>query len=143
MFSTQVVKIDRARLWTESASADSEPDEQTDGHSDAVEEVDTAEPEDEEEEDESRARLQQALNQMLGSSLDLGSVPLRGDGPEDGLIPADKVVKKKRKAKKKKTDSNPGMFFSIILWEALEVAAVINKLLLALLSCSHRSAPAE
>ncbi|KIO34793.1 hypothetical protein M407DRAFT_16741 [Tulasnella calospora MUT 4182] len=68
--------------------------------------MDTAEPEDEEE-DESRARLQQALNQMLGSALDLGSVPSQGGGPEDGLAPADKVVKKKRKAKKKKADSNP------------------------------------
>ncbi|KAG8971987.1 hypothetical protein FRB90_010316, partial [Tulasnella sp. 427] len=63
--------------------------------------MDAAEPKDDE--DESRVRLQQALDQMLGSSLDLGSAPSK-DGPEDGV---DKVAKKKRKAKKKKVDSNP------------------------------------
>lgn len=113
LFSTQVVKIDRARLWT-SPSANSDGEEDSSGLANAVGGRDTAEPE-EEEDHESDGRLHQALDEMLESSLDLGSFFSKGDEPEDGVAPADKVAKKKRKARKKKLDSNPGMF---ILWEA-------------------------
>lgn len=113
MFSTQVVKIDRARWWA-SPSANSDGEEDSSGLSNAVGGRDSAEPE-EDEGHESDGRLQQALDQMLESSLDLGSFLSKGDEPEDGVAPADKVAKKKRKARKKKLDSNPGMF---ILWEA-------------------------